>query len=84
LAILEYQESVINISRLLQYPKNEYSRNFTSTSLDYSRIYTSSLAAGLKAHGIDTGTVISYNNFGRLYPIFHIDVSEKDLQIHKS
>jgi hypothetical protein len=66
-----------------QYPKNEYTCDFTPTSLDYSRVYASFLAAELKTHNVDTGTVVSFNDFERLYPIFHIDVSKKDLQIYE-
>jgi hypothetical protein len=51
----------------------------TPTLLDYSRVYISFLAAGLKTHDVDTGTVVSYNDFARLYPVFH-----PDLQIYES
>jgi hypothetical protein len=30
-----------------------------------------------------TGTVVSYNDYARLYQIFHIDVSKRDLQIYE-
>ncbi len=74
----------IKLNNTKQYPENEYTCHFTTASLDYSRVYTSFLAARLKTHDVDTGTVVSYNDYARLYPIFHIDVSKRDLQIYES
>jgi hypothetical protein len=74
----------IKLNNTKQYPENEYTCHFTTASLDYSRVYTSFLAARLKTHDVDTGTVVSYNDFVRLYSIFHIDISKRDLQIYES
>jgi hypothetical protein len=49
----------IKLNDAKQYPENEYTCDFTPTSLDYLRVYTNFLAAGLKAHDVDTGTVVS-------------------------
>lgn len=61
----------------LRFPTEEYECDFNADSLDYCRIYQSFLSAGYKTIDFDTGTVVSYSDFMRLYPIFHIDLSRK-------
>jgi len=74
----------VKLNDTKQYPDNELTCNFTPEQRDYSRVYTSFLAAGLKTHDVDTGTVVSYSDFARLFPIFHIDVSRRDTQIYET
>jgi len=65
-------------------PDEPYACDFTPTSLDYSRVYTSFLSAGYKNIEVDTGTVISYNDFSRLYPIFHFDLTSQETSIFEN
>jgi hypothetical protein len=74
----------VKLNDTKQYPENELTCNFTPEQMDYSRVYTSFLAAGLKTHDVDTGTVVSYTDFARVYPIFHIDVSRRDMQVYET
>jgi hypothetical protein len=78
----------VKLNDTKQYPENEFTCNFDSSrtpeQMDYSRVYTSFLAAGLKTHDVDSGTVVSYSDFARLYPIFHIDVSRRDIQVYET
>lgn len=59
----------INLERLRvklndtkEYPENELTCNFTPEQMDYSRVYTTFLAAALKTHDVDSGTVVSYTD----------------------
>lgn len=74
----------VTLNSTKQYPDTGYVCNFTDEKADYSEVYTSFLAAGLKSLAVDTGTVVSYNEFKSLYPIFHIDVSKRDDSLYES
>lgn len=65
-------------------PDEPYTCDFTARSLDYSRVYASFLSAGYKNIDVDTGTVISYNDFARLYPIFHFDFTSQETSIFEN
>ena len=68
----------------LRFPSNEYECNFEAESLDYARVYQSFLSAGYKNVDHDTGTIVSYQDFMRLYPIFHVDLSRKPENLFES
>jgi hypothetical protein len=61
-----------------------YACDYSPLSLDYSRIYTSFLSAGYKTIDVDTGTVISYNDFAKLFPIFHFDLTSQETSIFEN
>ncbi len=42
------------------------------------------LSAGYKNIDVDTGTVISYNDFARLFPIFHFDLTSQESSIFEN
>ncbi len=65
-------------------PDEAYSCDFSPTSLNYSRVYSSFLSAGYKNIDVDTGTVISYNDFAILYPIFHFDLTSQESSIFEN
>jgi hypothetical protein len=65
-------------------PEETYACDFSPLSLDYSRIYTSFLSAGYKNIDVDTGTVISYNDFAKLFPIFHFDLTSQETSIFEN
>ena len=65
-------------------PEEPYACDFSPLSLDYSRIYTSFLSAGYKNIDVDTGTVISYNDFAKLFPIFHFDLTSQESSIFEN
>jgi hypothetical protein len=65
-------------------PDEAYSCDFSPIKLGYSRIYTSFLSAGYKNIDVDTGTVISYNNFAKLFPIFHFDLTSQETSIFEN
>jgi len=60
-----------------QFPEREYITQFEANSNDYARVYSELMRCGLKDHTIDQGSVITYDNFKSLFPIFAIDLSEK-------
>lgn len=51
------------------------------TNLDWSKVYAALLSAGYKNIDVDTGTVISYSDFAKLYPIFPFDFTAQDPSI---
>jgi hypothetical protein len=65
-------------------PEEAYACDFSPLSLDYSRIYTSFLSAGYKKIDVDIGTVISYNDFAKLFPIFHFDLTSQQTSIFEN
>jgi hypothetical protein len=65
-------------------PDEAYSCDFYPISLDYSRVYSSFLSAGYKHIDVDTGTIISYNDFAKLYPIFHFDLTSQESSIFEN
>jgi hypothetical protein len=65
-------------------PDEAYSCDFSPVSLNYSRVYSSFLSAGYKHIDVDTGTVISYNDFAKLYPIFHFDLTSQESSIFEN
>jgi hypothetical protein len=65
-------------------PDKIYACDFTPTSLDYSRVCTSFHSAGYKNIDVDRGTVISYNDFSMLYPIFHFDLTSQESSIFEN
>lgn len=60
-----------------QYPEREYSTRFSASNNDYARVYNEFLRCSLKDHNIDEGSVVTFENFKTLYPIFAIDMSEQ-------
>ncbi len=42
------------------------------------------LSAGYKNIDVDTGTVINYNDFAKLYPIFHFDLTAQETSIFEN
>jgi hypothetical protein len=60
-----------------QYPEREYSTRFTASENDYARVYSELMRCSLKDHNIDEGSVVTFENFKTLYPIFAIDMSEQ-------
>ena len=67
----------ITLNDRLKFPVEDYECDFNTNTLDYARIYQSFLSAGYKNIDCDSGTIVSYQDFMRLYPIFHIDLSRK-------
>ncbi len=65
-------------------PDEAYACDFTPIGLDYSRIYASFLGVGYKNIDVDTGTVISYNDFAKLFPIFHFDLTSQETSIFEN
>jgi hypothetical protein len=65
-------------------PDEAYSCDFSPLKLDYSRVYSSLLSAGYKNIDVDTGTVISYNDFAKLFPIFHFDLTSQESSIFEN
>jgi hypothetical protein len=60
-----------------QYPEREYSTRFSANNNDYARVYNEFLRCSLKDHNIDEGSIVTFENFKSLYPIFAIDMSEQ-------
>lgn len=58
-----------------QIPLEQYEMSFKDGELDYNRCYSELLAAGLNTHNTESGCLISYENYGRLYPIIHFNLS---------
>jgi len=58
-----------------KYPVEDYNVSFKSGELDYVRYYSDFLAAGLNNVNTESGCLVSYVDYGRLYPIIHFDVS---------
>ena len=77
--------AVLNASD--QYPEREFMCQFSMDSTgtavptpdrqDYARVYTELLRAGLRDHDINTGTLVTYDNFQSLFPIFCIDMTHQ-------
>jgi hypothetical protein len=61
-----------------QYPEREYNTAFGAANDDYARVYGEFLRCGLKDHDIDQGSIVSFDTFKSLYPIFCFDLSEKE------
>jgi hypothetical protein len=74
----------IHLNENLKFPSDGFECDFTETSLDYSRVYQSFLTSGFKHLDFDTGTVVSYQDFARVYPIYHIDLSMKPENLFES
>jgi len=53
------------LNSTVQYPEREYITSFTPGTYDYARV-------------IDQGAVITYDNYKTIFPIFAIDLSEKE------
>lgn len=72
----------------IQYPEQEYQTKFPTNAVDstgdWSRVYSEFLRCGLRDHGIDEGTYVTYDKFMSLYPIFCFDLSEKPSNIKDS
>ena len=60
-----------------QYPEREYIVEFSATRYDYARVYNELMRCGLKDHDIHAGSVVTYDNFPTLFPIFCIDLTEQ-------
>ena len=70
-----------------QYPEREYYCQFSVDSTgaavptpdrqDYARLYNELLRAGLRDHDINTGSLVTYDNFQTLFPIFCIDMTHQ-------
>src|SRR5215475_4274520 len=69
----------INVNNM-QYPTRPYECNFTAANLDYMRLYTAFLGAGLK-NDIDEGTCVSYKDFGSVYTIIYFNLTKKEDEI---
>lgn len=69
-----------------QFPEREYQTSFINnafTGYKYSREYNELMRAALKDHDIDQGSIITYDNFRSIFPIFAIDLEEKEDYIIK-
>lgn len=60
-----------------QFPERELDCQFTATQKDYARAYEMFLQCGLKDHDADKGSIVKYDSFETLYPIFCIDMTKK-------
>lgn len=60
-----------------QYPERPYICEFSNTRYDYARVYNALMRCGLKDHDIHEGSVVTYDNFPSLYPIFCVDLTEQ-------
>ncbi|HRP36658.1 MAG TPA: hypothetical protein PLS50_02505 [Candidatus Dojkabacteria bacterium] len=72
----------LTLNGVLKYPEREYNVNFANAGAgsinDYARVYSEFLRCGLRDHDIDQGTVVTFDMFKSLYPIFCFDLSERD------
>lgn len=72
------------LNSTVQYPERQYALQFNQilpngkTYNDYSRVYSELMRTALKDHDIDQGSQITYDNFPSLFPIFAIDLSERE------
>lgn len=64
----------------VQYPERELETTFAAARKDYSRAYNMFLQCGLKIHGDVDGSIVKYDNFETLYPIFCIDMTNKAMR----
>ena len=64
-----------------QYPEREYITSFldaaNSTGHDYARVYGELMRAGLRDHDIHDGSIVTFDSFRTLFPIFCIDMSNQ-------
>jgi hypothetical protein len=67
------------LNSTVQYPEYQYITSFNTGSYDYARVYNELMRASLKDHDIDQGSIINYDNYKSIFPIFAIDLSEKEL-----
>jgi hypothetical protein len=82
----------INITKLrvvlnatTQYPEKEYVTLFggapppppANIQDDYARVYSEYLRCALRDHDIEQGTIVTFDNFKTLFPVFCFDLSEK-------
>lgn len=69
-----------------QFPEREYQTSFINNALTgykYSREYNELMRAALKDHDVDQGSIITYDNYRSIFPIFAIDLEEKEDYIIK-
>lgn len=66
-----------NLNGTQQFPERELETTFTATQQDYARAYHMFLECGMKDHGIDKGSIVKFDTYSSLYPIFCIDMSNK-------
>jgi hypothetical protein len=70
-----------------QYPEREYITQFSTNSVgaavptpnrqDYARVYNEFLRAGLHEHDLNSSSIVTYDNFQTLFPIFCIDMTHQ-------
>lgn len=74
----------MNVSRMrcelnkTQFPEKEYTSDFTDAVQDFSRLYMQYLDFGNNLYDVDSGPLVNYNQFGKLYPIFCFDFTKAD------
>lgn len=64
-----------------QYPEREFTCNFAVAAKDYSNVYNMFLQCGMKDNDVDQSSIVTYDNFETLYPIFCIDMT-KHFELH--
>lgn len=60
-----------------QYPDKAFTMSFDAVTQDYARIYNSFIECGLKHHDITQSSIVNFDNYPTLFPIFCIDLSKK-------
>lgn len=74
---VDVNELRLTLNGTTQYPEREYKTSFTANADNYARVYSEYLRCGLKDHDIDQGSVVTFDTFKSLYPIFCFDLSER-------
>ena len=67
-----------------KYPQEELKCDFSNDNEDYSNAYQRFLHLGYKHRNVDSGTIVSYNDFKTVYPLFCFDVSKHEPNIYAS
>lgn len=71
----------VELNSTTKYPEYEYSCQFTDNRRDYARVYNELLRAGLRDHDIHDGSLVTFENFFDLFPIFCVDMTNQGERI---
>ena len=67
-----------------KYPKEDSKRDFSENNEDYSDAYPRFLHLGYKYRSVDSRTIINYNGYKIICPLFRFDVSKHEFNISTS
>ena len=65
-----------------KYQQEDFKCDFSGADEDYSNAYQRFLQLGYKHKDVNSGTIVSYNDFKTVYPLFCFDVSKQESNIY--